>query len=292
MPTFDTPEPISVAVELGVGDIRIVAEERADTVVEVRPSDPGKKGDVTAAQQTKVDYAEGRLTVRGPKGWRQFSFRGGGESIDVEIALPAGSQVRAECGAADLRCTGILGECRIKTGVGAVEIDRAGSLHCKIGAGDVTVQQAIGHTEVTTGSGAMRIGTVDGTAVLRNSNGETWIGTATGDLRVRAANGRIQVDRAQATVAAKTANGAVCFGEVGPGAVVAKTGNGQVEIGIRHGVAAWLDLDTRFGKVRNDLGPVERPEPGEATVEVRAASAFGDIAIRRSFAGTRAEDKA
>src|SRR5437764_958604 len=40
MPTFDTPEPISVTVEFGVGDLRIVASDRTDTMVEVRPSDP------------------------------------------------------------------------------------------------------------------------------------------------------------------------------------------------------------------------------------------------------------
>jgi len=57
MPTFDTPEPISVTVEIGVGDIRIVASDRTDTVVEVRPSDEAKKSDVTAAEQTRVEYA-------------------------------------------------------------------------------------------------------------------------------------------------------------------------------------------------------------------------------------------
>ena len=43
MPTFDTPEPITVTLELGVGDVRITASDRADTVVEVRPSDPAKE---------------------------------------------------------------------------------------------------------------------------------------------------------------------------------------------------------------------------------------------------------
>src|SRR5947209_20099463 len=94
MPTFDTPEPISVTVELGVGDIRLVANDRTDTAVEVRPSDDAKKSDVTAAQQTRVEYASGRLLIKAAKGWRQYSFRGGGASIDVKSDLPAGSQVQ------------------------------------------------------------------------------------------------------------------------------------------------------------------------------------------------------
>ena len=117
MPTFDTPEPISVTVELGVGDIRLVASERTDTVVEVRPSDDTKKAEVTAAQQTRVEYANGRLLIKAPKGWRQYSFRGGGESIDVQIDLPAGSHVRGAAGVAAFHCSGRLGECHLTTGV-------------------------------------------------------------------------------------------------------------------------------------------------------------------------------
>lgn len=39
MPNFDTPEPISVTLELGVGNVRITASDRTDTTVDVRPSD-------------------------------------------------------------------------------------------------------------------------------------------------------------------------------------------------------------------------------------------------------------
>ena len=59
MPTFDTPEPISVSLELGVGEVRIAASDRDDTVVEVRPSDPTNSDDVSAAERTRVEYAEG-----------------------------------------------------------------------------------------------------------------------------------------------------------------------------------------------------------------------------------------
>jgi hypothetical protein len=282
MPIFDTPEPISVTVELGVGDIRIVATDRIDTIVEVRPGDSGKKGDVTAAQQTRVEYASGRLLIKAPKGWRQYSFRGGGESIAVQIELPAGSQLRGEAGVGALHCTGRLGECHFKAGVGDIQVAETGPARLKTGAGDITVEHAVGDAELTTGSGAVRIESLDGTAVVKNSNGDTWIGEITGDLRVNAANGKIVVDQAQAAVAAKTANGDVRLRDVTRGAVVAQTAFGKVDIGIRDGVAAWLDLDTGFGTVHTDLDSAERPAAGEEAVEVRARSAFGDITIRRA----------
>ena len=48
--------------------------------------------------------------------------------------------------------------------------------------------------------GRVRLGQIDGTAVIKNSNGDSWIGAAAGDLRVNAANGSISVDHANADV--------------------------------------------------------------------------------------------
>jgi hypothetical protein len=290
MPTFDTPQPISVTVDLGVGDLRIVASDRTDTIVEVRPSDPAKKADMTAAEQTRVEYAGGRLLIKAPRNWRQYTFRGGGESVDVQVELPAGSQLQGETGVAALRCQGRLGECRYKTGVGDIQLDRAGAVQLRTGVGDITVERAGGDAELTTGSGSLRLDGIDGTAVVKNSNGDTWIGRVTGDLRVNAANGRITVDQASGAVAAKSANGDVRLGEVAHGAVLAQTAFGKVEIGIRDGVAAWLDLNTRFGTVRNDLDTADRPAAGEEAVEVRARTSFGDITIHRSSADNSGKD--
>jgi hypothetical protein len=281
MPTFDTPDPISVAMELGVGAIRIVAGDRADTIVEVRPSDAAKKSDVNAAKQTRVEYAGGRLVIKAQKGWRQWTLRGGGESIEVQIALPVGSHLRAEAGIATLQCTGRLGECRYRTGLGDIQLEQAGPVQLKTGVGDISVDCALAHAEITTGSGAVQVNSVDGTAAIKNSGGDTWVGEVTGDLRVNAANGRISVDRAHTAVEAKTANGDVRLSEVAHGAILAQTGLGALDIGVRDGVAAWLELSTGFGNVHNGLDPSERPEPGEETVEVRARSSFGDITIHR-----------
>jgi hypothetical protein len=290
MPTFDTPEPISVTVELGVGDLRIVASDRTDTMVEVRPSDPTKKDDVTAAEQTRVEYAGGRLLIKAPKNWRQYTFRGGGESVDVQVELPAGSQLRGETGVVALHCQGRLGECRYKTGIGDIQLDRAGAVQLRTGVGDITVERAGGDAELTTGSGSLRIDGIDGTAVVKNSNGDTWIGQVTGDLRVNAANGRISVDQATGAVTAKASNGDVRLGEVAHGTILAQTGLGKVEIGIRDGVPAWLDLNTRYGAVRNDLDTADPPGAGEEAVEVRARTAFGDITILRSSADDSGKD--
>lgn len=73
MPNFETPEPISVTLELGVANVRITASDRTDTVVEVRPSDESDESDVKAARQVRVDYSNGMLQITGPK-VRAFSL--------------------------------------------------------------------------------------------------------------------------------------------------------------------------------------------------------------------------
>ncbi len=283
MPTFDTPEPISVVISLIVGDARVIASDRSDTVVEVSPSDRSSEADVKAAEQTRVEFSHGRLLVKAPNQWRQYSpfGTGAGGSIDVAIELPAGSRIQGDASMADLRGEGRLGECRFKIATGHIWLDRTGPLHLSTGLGDVTVDHAEGHAEVT-GAGEVRLHEIAGTAVIKNLNGSSWVGEVTSDLRCNAANGDISVDRAYATVDANTANGNIRVGEVVRGSVTIATAFGELEVGIREGTAALLDVRSQFGRVRNSLDASDGPEPSDETVEVRARTSYGDIVIRRS----------
>jgi DUF4097 and DUF4098 domain-containing protein YvlB len=279
MPNYETPEPISVTLELGVGDVRITASDRADTVVEVRPSDEADESDVKATQQVRVDYTNGMLRVTGPK--RVFDFSRKTRSVDVSIELPSGSQVSAEMLMGDIRCAGRLGECRVKT-TGNVWLERTGPLRLHTGFGRVTADGITGNAEISTGSGKIQIGEVEGGAEVKNSNGDTTIDAVTGDVRVRNANGDICVERAGAGVDAKTSNGSIRLGEVVRGSVVLETAAGALDIGIAAGTAAWLEVNTGFGHVHNLLDTASRPEESDETVEVRGRTSYGDITIRRS----------
>ena len=284
MPTFDTPTPISITVELVVGDLRVTATDRIDTVVEIHPSDPTKQSDVDAAEQTRVEYSNGALLVKTPKSWRQFGSRKGADSVDILIDVPTGSHLHAMTGVASLHSAGRLGECHYDAGVGDAQIDEASPIAIRIGVGDITVDRTSGHADTKTGSGSVRIGRIAGTAVVRNANGDTWVGDVTDDLRVSSANGRIVIDRAGATVTAKTATGDIRIGEVRGGTIVAHTSMGAIDIGVLEGVPAWLDLNTSFGKVANALDAADKPEPGADSVKVHARTSFGDIRINRAVA--------
>jgi DUF4097 and DUF4098 domain-containing protein YvlB len=281
MPAFETPQPITATIDVVAGDVRIAARGGGETVVEVRPSDPADEQDVRAAERTRVEYAAGRLLVKAPK-LRSWLPRGTGGSVDVTVELPERSRVRGTGQLADFRFEGALGDLDVKTGLGAIAIERAAALTLRTGIGDITVGSASGHAEIAAGSGDTRLAALEGTAVVKNSNGDTWVGEARGDLRVNAANGSIAVDAAHASVVAKSSNGDVRLGEAVRASVVLETRLGDVEVGIREGTAAWLDVRAGAGRVHNALEAAEPPGPAAETVEVRARTTAGSVLIRRA----------
>jgi DUF4097 and DUF4098 domain-containing protein YvlB len=280
MAAFETPEPISATIDVVAGDVRISAGERDATIIDVLPSDASNEEDVKAAQLTRVEYGDGQLLVKVPR-LRSWLSRSDGGSVDVTIELPAGSRVRGDGQAADFSCDGRLGDCRIRTGIGDIRLEQAGTLTLKCGIGDISVERATAHAEVTVGSGEVRVRELDAGAVVKNSNGDTWVGAAAGDVRVKAANGSVAIDVARAGVVAKSANGDVRLGEVARGTVVLETRLGDLEVGIREGTAAWLDVRAAAGRVHNALDAAAAPEPSAEQVEVRARTSVGSIVIRR-----------
>jgi DUF4097 and DUF4098 domain-containing protein YvlB len=281
MPVFDTPGPIAAKLELVVGDVRITASDRTDTVVVVRPSDSSYEPDIRAAEQTRVELTASGLLVKAPK-QRSLSMFSKPGSIDVAIELPAGSSLNADAAVAVVRSAGQLGECRVKTATGTVELDQTGPLEVTTGAGAVSAARVAGAAEITTGSGRVRLSEIDGPAVIKNSNGETWVGDASGDLRISVSNGSVSVDHAGADVTAVTANGSVRIGAIVRGLATLKTGMGEIEIGIQPGTAARIDAHTRMGNVRNEMDATPSPGPADEVAEVSARTSFGDITIRRA----------
>lgn len=281
MPSYETPEPILANIEPVIGNVRIVASDRTDTVVDVRPTDERNSSDVRAAAQTRVEFSGGTLSVRGQK-MNLFDFSNKTRSIDVTVELPSGSRLDGGNSVGDLHGTGRLGACRFKTSVGNIQLDHTGELTLHTSTGNVIVEQVAGNAEVSTSSGRVDIGAVTGAATVKNSNGPTTIGSAGGSARVRAANGEITVEHAENAVDAKTANGGIRVLDAVRGVLTLETALGDIEIGVRAGSAAWLDVRTSFGRVHKELEAAQAPDAATDTLEVRASTHYGDITVRRS----------
>jgi hypothetical protein len=281
MPTFSTPGPIAVHLELAAGEVRLVAGDRVDTVVEVRPADPSAGADVRAAEETRVDFSGGGLRVKAPR-QRGPGLFGKVGAVEVVVELPAGSSLHGVGAMARFSSAGRLGACRIKTGMGDIALDAAGALDLDTGYGAVDVARVHGDADVRTGSGKVRLHRVEGAAVVKTGNGDVRIGEVTGDVRVKSANGDISLEQGGATIVVATANGDVRVGSAGRGSVALASACGRLDIGIPAGTAARLDVQTGGGRFHNHLDSVDAPEPSDVTIDVRARTGYGDITVRRA----------
>jgi len=260
--------------------IEVLASDRADTVVTVSPTNPAKAVDRRGAEETKVDFDGERLTITGPK--PRFRVIGPTESVDVLVGLPAGSRLTAEISVGGVRTVGRLGATRIKASTGAVEVDTTGDLWLRASHGNATVATAEGGIEITADHGQIRVGTVTGDAILKASHGSVMVGESGGDLDAKLSYGDLEITKSLASVSAKTAYGSIELREVSSGSIQVESGFGQITIGVRPGVPAWLDLSSKEGRVRNALDSDRAPDESEQTVAVRARTQFGDITIQRA----------
>ena len=280
MPTFATPAPISATIDLAVGDVQVIATGRSDTVVEILPRNESNKFDVKAAAETRIDFADGKLAIKVPKPLQiYFTWRVG--TVDVKVELPTGSHVRGTTAQGDMRCSGRLGECQLKTYHGDIGLHHAAAVRLTTTHGQITADRVDGDAQVT-GSGDIQVTEITGAARIRNLNGPTWIGEVTGDIHVNSAHGDIAIDRAGYNVVARTAHGDVRVGDVRRGSVVIQSASGELEVGIHAGTAAWLEVKSSSGSVRNSLEVTDRPDEPAETVQIRGRTYAGDILIRRA----------
>ena len=111
MPTFHTPEPITAVGDRRRLPSRLIATERDDTVVEIRPRDPSRASDVHVAEQARIDFQNGTLVCR----LQRFSFPRRGAVI-VDIELPSHSRLKASAASAEIPADGEYADCKFAIG--------------------------------------------------------------------------------------------------------------------------------------------------------------------------------
>jgi DUF4097 and DUF4098 domain-containing protein YvlB len=263
MPTFDTPTPVQIRIDVSGGSVRVRAGERADTVVTVRPGNERRSADVQAADSTRVSFTDGKLVVTAPRRPRLL-FMGTMPSIEIDLLVPEGSDLEVALAAGDVDCEGRLGDVRIENKYGDLRVDRASTLRARTSAGDITVNSIEKDAEAGTSYGEIRV---------RN---------ACGNLRLDSACGDITVERALASVGATTKYGQVSVHDAAGGSLDLATSYGKVEAGVREGTPTWLDLEASSGKVRNLLTASDAPGESEEPLRIRARTSYGDIVVRRA----------
>jgi hypothetical protein len=281
MPTFATPEPIEVTADASCAQVRLAASKRADTVVRVEPANQANRSDVKAAARTKADFSAGRLMVKTPSAGG-LNGTSKGSSVIVTIELPAGSSLVAKLAQAEVHADGALGACDVRVAQGLVRLDRVSTLQAQTADGDLVIGHITGAADINGSSGAVQISEADGTVRFRSSEGRIWIGDAWDDLDLSTVNGGIELDRTDGNVNAKTGNGPIRVSRLTHGQAHLMNSEGNIEIGITEGSAAWVDANSTTGSVRNSLPAHENPDDFDNTVTVRARTRSGDIIIGRA----------
>jgi Putative adhesin len=276
MPTFDTPEPIAATVVVAGARVRVTGSDRTDTVVLVEPIDKASKKDVKVANQTKVDFAGGQLSVKTTASGDKNG------SVAITIDLPAGSSLVAYLAHSSVHADGSFGECELHMASGLVQLDRINALQANIAAGEVTIGHIAGRANIDGAVFAMRISEVKDTVKLSSSGGQAWIGHASADLDLSSGSGGFDIDRAEGSVTAKTGDGAIRIGRLTRGQAELLNGSGNIEVGIGEGTAARVDANSERGSVRNSVPPQENPDPSGNKVTVHARTRHGDIIIQRT----------
>ena len=244
MPTFDTPEPISVTIDLAVGDVQISAERprrhrrrgAPQRRVQRRrtsgpPSRPGSSTPTASCWSRRRSCAA----------WLSGSTGG---SIDVTIELPAGSSVHGDRGAGRLprrRARSASAGSRPRSATSGST--RPAALNLRTGVGDVTVERATGHAEVTRRLGRRapprdrrRRGDQElqrrqlGRRGQRRPAGQG--GQRRHRRRPRAAPASTPAPPTATSGSARSSAARSCW----------RPPIGELEVGIREGTAAWLDV--------------------------------------------------
>ncbi|MGW1951657.1 DUF4097 family beta strand repeat-containing protein [Streptomyces sp. NPDC001920] len=178
MQKFDTPAPVAAVLDIPAGRVQVIAADRADTTVEVRPADPGKSRDAEAAEQTTVEFGDGVLRIEAPTKKQYFGASG---SVEVTVQLPTGSHVAVKAAGTELRGVGRLGDVTYDSAQGPVKLDEAASARVTVLAGDVCVGRLGGPAEISTQKGDLRIGeAAHGTVALHTEHGDISVGAAHG----------------------------------------------------------------------------------------------------------------
>lgn len=276
MPTFTTPGPITAIVQLAGARVRATASDRTDTFVLVEPIDETSRSDVNVAAKTKVEFADGQLSVKTTASGNEDG------SVAITIDLPTHSSLFAYLAHTDVQADGSFGECELHMAKGRVHLDRTTALRANIADGVVEIGRVTGPAEVEGSVVDVRIRQVEGRVGLSSSGGRIWIGHASSDLDLDSGSGSFEIDRADGSVTATTGDGAIRIGRMSHGQAKLTNGSGNIEVGVSDGVVASVDVDSERGAVHDLVSAEGNPDRSEHEVRVHARTRNGDVIVRRA----------
>ncbi|MFD6418096.1 DUF4097 family beta strand repeat-containing protein [Streptomyces sp. NPDC060194] len=179
MSKFQTPAPVTVVLDIPAGRVEVIAADRSDTVVEVRPADPSKGKDAKAAEQIAVEYTDGVVRITAPE--PKDKLFGSSGSVEVTVQAPTGSHLEAVSAAAEFRGVGRLGEVSVRGGHRTVKFDETAGARITAHDGTVEVGRLGGSAEIGVQRGDITVAEAQaGSLTLTAQQGDITVAAAPG----------------------------------------------------------------------------------------------------------------
>jgi DUF4097 and DUF4098 domain-containing protein YvlB len=279
-----------LALAMSMVALSVLAQEKVD---QRRPA--AKDGVVEVSNVAGVvkvtgwDREEVAVTGTLGKGTERLEFAGSGgrtrikvvlphfshhvDGSDLEIQVPAGSQLEVQTVSADIEVRKVTGKVRLEAVSGAIAV-----------AGEPNRFEArtvSGEIEISAANAPGRAKSVSGDITLKGVAGAVEAGSVSGALRVT--GGEVT------NVELETTSGRIVFDAAlaKDSRLEAKSVSGEVEITLPANVAAEFDVTTFSGGISNDLGPAARRAseygPGK---ELSFSTGGGARVVVKSFSGS------
>lgn len=255
---FHCEGPIELELRIREGEIEVKADAVDHVRVEISPLD--SQPDERSVRETRIEYFEQRLVIRGPR-----SFHGEGISVYVEV--PTGSKVEARAHRGSISASGKLSSFEAATGRGAVEAD-----------------EIDGPVKVASGSGSITLGRISGPLKARLGNGDIELSELSSVASITTGSGDVRLGVVEGTAKIRTGNGSVVVSETGEGTLSLVSGSGDLRVGVRPGVSALLDVVSGSRGARSELDVTDRPADGAPIARIRMRTGSGEAVVSRATA--------
>jgi len=218
----------TVDIENMAGSIRVSGWEKNEIAV------TGKLGRHASGLQFSGGSSHTRIEV-------ETEGNPHGVNSDLDIKVPAGSQLKIDGFQATITVTGVTGTVQAETVNGSISLSG--------GVKDVDLQAVNGAVDVAKASGRIKAESVNGAVTVRESSGELEASTVNGTLEVKGGT--------WTKVRVETVSGDLRFeGTLAKrGTLDAETVSGSVELVLPASLGADFSVSSFSGSIENDFGP-------------------------------------
>ncbi|WP_435193530.1 DUF4097 family beta strand repeat-containing protein [Streptomyces sp. NRRL F-5630] len=173
------PPALALTVGLPAGHLQVIATDRADAAVRIRPADADRSRDVKAAEAFVVTRGDGTLRVAPTASRHRLVGTTG--AVEITVHVPSGSHLEVKAASAGLRAVGRLGEVTVEGQRTDVKLDETAAARIIVQDGDLTIGRLGGPAELRSHRGTIRVTeAVRGEVTLRTDSGDIEVGAAPG----------------------------------------------------------------------------------------------------------------